>query len=80
MSVKSLDPTKRFSNRVDNYIKYRPSYPKEILSFLNDEIGLSQLFAIADIGSGTGILSKLFLENGNKVFCVEPNTEMRNAA
>lgn len=80
MKSEILDPAKRFSNRVENYIKFRPSYPIEILAFLKKEINLSSSFIIADIGSGTGILSKIFLENGNKVYCVEPNPGMRSAA
>ncbi|MEJ2614579.1 MAG: class I SAM-dependent methyltransferase [Ignavibacteriaceae bacterium] len=69
----------RFSNRVENYIKYRPGYPKEIITFLSEEINFNSFWIVADIGSGTGILSKLFLDNGNFVFCVEPNNEMRKA-
>lgn len=70
----------RFSNRVSNYVKYRPGYPGEVLQLFRDEMGLNETSVIADIGSGTGISSKLFLENGNKVFGVEPNTPMRAAA
>lgn len=73
-------PTERFSDRVENYVKYRPSYPSEILNALANSCGLSPTSAIADIGSGTGILSKLFLDNGNIVYAVEPNQEMRAAA
>jgi SAM-dependent methyltransferase len=74
-----LDPTKRFSNRVENYIRYRPGYPPEILDCLRSECGLTGQSAIADIGAGTGKLAELFLENGNRVFGVEPNKEMREA-
>jgi ubiquinone/menaquinone biosynthesis C-methylase UbiE len=74
------DNTKRFSNRVDNYVKYRPSYPKEIIPFLENEIHFSRDFIIADIGSGTGILSKIFLSNVNTIYAVEPNEPMRNKA
>jgi SAM-dependent methyltransferase len=74
------DPTQRFSNRVENYVKYRPGYPKEILQLFRDEMGLRPDSVVADIGSGTGISTKLFLENGNKVFGVEPNAPMRSAA
>jgi SAM-dependent methyltransferase len=74
------DNTQRFSNRVDNYVKYRPSYPHEIIFFLENSIQFNSKFIIADIGSGTGILSKLFLENGNTVYAVEPNEPMRNKA
>jgi ubiquinone/menaquinone biosynthesis C-methylase UbiE len=73
------DSKKRFSNRVENYIKYRPGYPEEIINFLSKEINLTSSWKIADIGSGTGILSELFLKNKNAVLGVEPNAEMRNA-
>lgn len=72
--------TERFSNRVENYVRYRPHYPKEIIPFLKREIGLTNKTVIADIGSGTGISSEIFLENGNTVYAVEPNKEMRKAA
>jgi SAM-dependent methyltransferase len=74
-----LDPTKRFSNRVENYLKFRPRYPTEIISLLEKECGLTPDSIIADVGSGTGFLSELFLRNGNQVFGVEPNAEMRAA-
>ena len=74
-----LDPTKRFSNRVENYLKYRPRYPTEIISLLEKECGLTRDSVIADVGSGTGFLSELFLRYGNHVFGVEPNAEMRAA-
>jgi ubiquinone/menaquinone biosynthesis C-methylase UbiE len=73
------DPTKRFSNRVENYIKYRPHYPHEIIDYLKTENVLKHDSIIADIGSGTGISSELFLKNGNTVYGVEPNKEMREA-
>ena len=73
------DAKQRFSNRVADYVRYRPGYPAGVLDLLRDECGLRSESVIADIGSGTGILSKLFLENGNRVFGVEPNREMRAA-
>lgn len=73
------DPKKRFSSRVERYIKFRPSYPKEIIPFLKEKHILSNNSVIADIGSGTGILSELFLKEGNKVYGVEPNRDMRKA-
>jgi SAM-dependent methyltransferase len=73
------DVTQRFSSRVDNYIKYRPSYPHEIIETLRSECGLTSDSVIADIGSGTGILAEMFLKNGNEVYGVEPNREMREA-
>ena len=74
-----LDPTKRFSTRVENYLKYRPRYPAAIIPLLEKECGLTQQNVIADLGSGTGFLTELFLEHGNQVFGVEPNAEMRSA-
>ena len=74
------DPTQRFSSRVENYIKYRPAYPKAILTALDQYCQFTSASQIADIGSGTGILTELFLQNGNSVFAVEPNREMRLAA
>jgi SAM-dependent methyltransferase len=73
------NPKQRFSDRVENYVRYRPSYPAEVLDLLRSECSLTQHSVVADVGSGTGILSKLFLENGNCVFGVEPNAEMRSA-
>ena len=70
----------RFTGKAEAYSKYRPTYPREILDILNKEIGFSEDKVIADIGSGTGILSKIFLDNGNRVFGIEPNSEMRSFA
>jgi SAM-dependent methyltransferase len=75
-----LQPTKRFSSRVDDYAKYRPDYPAGILALLASEVGFSPGTILADVGSGTGFLTALFLRNGNSVFAVEPNSEMRQAA
>src|SRR6185437_2599269 len=74
-----LNPTGRFSNRVSHYIRARPKYPLALLDFLRDELALTPSHRIADIGSGTGILSELLLANGNPVVGVEPNIEMRLA-
>ena len=74
------DPKKRFSSRVENYIKYRPSYPIEIIDFLKEKNILTENTIIADIGSGTGILTRMFLDNNNQVYGVEPNKDMREAA
>lgn len=73
------DATQRFSSRVDNYVRYRPGYPREVLELLERECGLTADSVIADIASGTGIFTRLLLANGNRVFGVEPNAEMRRA-
>jgi ubiquinone/menaquinone biosynthesis C-methylase UbiE len=70
-------PTARFSDRVENYVRYRPGYPPEVLELLRAECGLRPSHIVADIASGTGMFSRLLLENGNSVFAVEPNAEMR---
>ncbi len=75
-----MNTVERFSNRVANYVKYRPGYPTEILRFFKEHLGLTPDSAIADIGSGTGLSAKIFLENGNTVYGVEPNAAMRDAA
>ena len=75
-----LDSTKRFSGRVGNYAKYRPGYPPAILGLLKEKCGLIAASTVADVGSGTGILTEMVLRNGNPVFAVEPNREMREAA
>lgn len=75
-----MNNAERFSNRTENYVRYRPNYPKEIIPFFKNKIGLTNQSVIADIGSGTGISSQIFLENGNTVYAVEPNVEMRKAA
>ena len=74
------DTITRFSNRVVNYVKYRPGYPAEVLGLFETEMGLKRSSVLADIGSGTGLSAKLFLENGNTVYGVEPNAAMREAA
>ena len=71
--------TSRFSDRVENYIRYRPGYPSDVLRVLEQECGLTPAGAIADIASGTGIWTRMLLEHGNPVFAVEPNAEMRQA-
>ncbi len=74
------DPTRRFSSRVQDYIKYRPSYPEGVLALLIRECGLRPESQVADIGSGTGISAGLFLRMGCEVWGVEPNRDMREAA
>jgi ubiquinone/menaquinone biosynthesis C-methylase UbiE len=73
------DAKQRFSNRVADYVRYRPGYPAEVLEILRNECALRPGHVIADIGSGTGFLSELFLKNGNRVYGVEPNEAMRQA-
>ncbi|MCU0498432.1 MAG: class I SAM-dependent methyltransferase [Anaerolineae bacterium] len=71
------DPRERFTSRAAYYHQNRPRYPQMLLSALTDRIGFTSHWIVADIGSGTGISSELFLRHGNTVYAVEPNTEMR---
>ncbi len=75
-----MNPTQRFSDRVENYVKYRPGYPAAVIDTLRADCHLTGDSVVADVGSGTGILTELFLKNGVRVFGVEPNHEMRAAA
>lgn len=70
----------RFSDRVADYVRYRPGYPDELMETLQKVAGLTSSSVVADIGSGTGISANLFLQRGCEVFGVEPNREMRLAA
>jgi SAM-dependent methyltransferase len=74
-----MDPKQRFSERVENYIRYRPGYPPEVIRLLEQECGLRVGAVVADIGAGTGLLAERFLERGCRVFGVEPNDGMRAA-
>jgi SAM-dependent methyltransferase len=79
ISMPASNATSRFSDRVQNYVRYRPGYPPEVLYTLKQECGLTNAHVIADIASGTGIWTKTLLENGNRVYGVEPNPDMREA-
>jgi len=72
------DNTHRFTGRATDYDRYRQRYPgEEILAYLRDWCGLTTDSVVADIGAGTGMLAEVFLANGNRVFAVEPNADMR---
>ena len=75
----SLAPTERFSSRVENYVKYRPGYPPAVPRLLAETCGLTPASLLADVGCGTGLLARAFLEQGHRVVGVEPNHEMREA-
>jgi SAM-dependent methyltransferase len=77
--VRSVISTHRFSSRAANYARYRPGYPKAALEHLRRQCGLVPGSVVADIGSGTGLLSRQLLDLGCTVFAVEPNREMREA-
>lgn len=79
MSVAKSAPTERFADRVDDYVKYRPHYSPEVVQALRQACGLNPGHLVVDVGCGTGLLAKIFLENGNRVTGVEPNANMRLA-
>src|ERR1700754_5063400 len=74
-----LRSTDRFSDRVEDYVRYRPDYPQALVGWLHS-LGVTPEWTVADIGAGTGISSKLFLDSGHRVTAVEPNAAMRAAA
>ena len=76
----SADPKIRFSGRAEYYAKYRPKYPKSVLAYMEQELRFSRNSVVADVGSGTGIFAEMLLENGNTVFGIEPNDDMRTIA
>jgi SAM-dependent methyltransferase len=74
------DSVQRFTDRVDDYARFRPGYPDDIVSIATGNLGLRSGAAIADVGSGTGKSSLPFLRAGFEVHAVEPNPRMRAAA
>lgn len=77
--MNAANATERFSDRVADYVRYRPDYPHTLLSWLQDELGVANDWHVADVGAGTGISSRMFLDAGYRVTAVEPNATMRAA-
>ncbi|MBS2011296.1 MAG: class I SAM-dependent methyltransferase [Deltaproteobacteria bacterium] len=75
-----IAPTARFSGRAEDYAKARPGYPPEVVGVLREECGLVVGSEVADLGSGTGIFTRVLLEAGARVHAVEPNLDMRREA
>lgn len=74
------DPKERFSDRVDEYVRFRPGYPRALLDLLTNACGLGSKSVVSDVGSGTGMLTRLLLDSGARVIGIEPNAAMRAAA
>jgi SAM-dependent methyltransferase len=72
-----LDNTKKFTNKSEAYAKYRPSYPEKFIEYIRQSLGENKI--IADVGAGTGILTRQLAQNQKIVYAVEPNDEMREA-
>ena len=67
MNTSALHGTQRFSNRVVDYVRYRPDYPAAMLRWLQREFGVDASWLVADVGAGTGISAKMFLDAGIRV-------------
>jgi SAM-dependent methyltransferase len=78
--ARGSDPTSRFTERVEDYARWRPGYPPGVLEAIGAELGLRPEHVVADVGSGTGLLSRLFVEYGTFVYGVEPNRAMAAVA
>jgi len=72
--------TEKFTGLAENYAKYRPTYSRELIDWLYNEVGFANAETIVDVGAGTGIFAKLLLERGSRVYCVEPNADMMSIA
>ena len=79
MTEPTRDPRSRFSDRAEDYAKYRPRYSHDVVQAIKQACGLSPEQLLADVGCGTGMLAEIFLANGNRVIGIEPNREMRAA-
>lgn len=76
----TLDPLGRFTDRAQDYARYRPSYPEAAIAVILADLGDPQQLTVADIGAGTGISSRLLGDRGARVIAIEPNTAMAAAA
>ena len=74
-----MDNKERFTKKVNNYVKYRPTYPQELIDYLFTDLGFSNNSIIADIGAGTGILTRLLADRVKTLYAIEPNKNMREA-
>ena len=75
-----MDNTQKFSGKADVYQKARPSYAQAMLDFIAQKWQIGNGSMVADIGSGTGILTRQLLGLGARVYAVEPNADMRAKA
>ena len=74
-----MNSKEKFSNKVSDYMKYRPTYPKEFINYLINELGFSKNTVIADVGAGTGMLTYLLADKVKQIYAIEPNYNMRSA-
>ena len=79
LEMAGISSVSRFSNRSENYAKFRPGYPEDLFPFIEKTIQLHPAANIVDIGSGTGLFAEPLLNRGYSVVCIEPNKDMRRA-
>src|SRR5690606_18543158 len=79
MTDAAAAPTERFSSRVGDYVRHRPGYPPALAAWLHQAQGIGAGLAVADVGAGTGISTRMWREAGHEVVAVEPNAAMREA-
>ncbi len=72
--------TERFTGHAAAYAAARPSYPQTLATDLQQRLHLPDTTVVADLGSGTGLSSEIFLRIGWTVLGVEPNAAMRATA
>ena len=70
----------RFSGFADRYDRYRPSPPPVLMDILAQLAHASPPRLVVDIGSGTGLSTRLWAGRADKVIGVEPNADMRGQA
>ncbi len=74
------DTVTRFSDRADDYVRYRPTYPDAAIDAILDGLGSPLTLRAADVGAGTGISARLLADRGVHVIAIEPGEQMRAAA
>ena len=75
-----MDTVKVFSSKAEKFAKYRWCYAAEATETICRIAHISATSVIADVGSGTGILTGEFVDKVQRVYAVEPNPEMRQYA
>jgi SAM-dependent methyltransferase len=76
----TTDPRTQFSSKAQGYQDHRWDYAPAAIETLIGQTHLGDKAVIADIGAGTGMVSRHFIERGYQVFAVEPNLAMRQMA
>jgi len=75
-----MNAVDRYSEKAVTYARCRWDYAAEAIQALVTECGLSEHSIVADIGSGTGMVTRHLVDRVQTVFAVEPNADMRNLA